>query len=490
MTLNSLAASAACLLLLSACAPAARLSTPDVRLPQAFEAAPAQPPADSAALDRWWLLFNDPQLNALVEQALTNSPDARAAFARLEQAQAIRSAALLSYNPQGNLQGSATHSDTHEKISGANLTGIPGVPSSLTDLFAPQGASNTYAAQFNVSWELDLFGRRRAARRAAEADLAAARFDYEATRLSLSANVAQALFQARGLAVQIEEGRTNVRIARELADSAAKKEAHGLGTSADSARLVSQARTLEAQLAQTEAALRTTQRTLLVLAGQGTAPSTSAPIEARLQAPPPVPAATPGSLLERRPDVREAEQRLRSAAGTLKLDKLALFPTFTLLPGVSLSRTSQSSIATDVAGWSVGLGLEVPVLDRPRLLAQIRAQRAVGEQAVAAYEKAVQNAYADAENGLATLQADEARVGLLTQAESTARFGFEAAQRGYRAGLTDLTTLVQAEQGWITARASLTSAQSIALQDAVATFKALGGGWTPPPAAASETRAR
>jgi multidrug efflux system outer membrane protein len=119
----------------------------------------------------------------------------------------------------------------------------------------------------------------------------------------------------------------------------------------------------------------------------------------------------------------------------------------------------------------------VPFLSIPKLLAEVKAQGARGEQAVAAYEKAVQTAYGDAEKGLTTLQADEVRVGLLKTATDKSRFAYDAARKGYELGLTDLTTLVQAEQGWRQTRAAYSSAATSALVDSVATFKALGGGW-------------
>ena len=107
----------------------------------------------------------------------------------------------------------------------------------------------------------------------------------------------------------------------------------------------------------------------------------------------------------------------------------------------------------------------------------MRAQGARGEQAVAAYEKAVFTAYGDAEKGLTTLQSDERRVALLKDATDKARFAYDAARKGYGLGLTDLTILVQAEQGWRQTRAAYTGAATSSLVDAVATFKALGGGW-------------
>jgi len=452
---------------LLACAPATKLSKPNLALPQAYDTTAKPGAVSAAALDRWWTLFDDPQLAGLIEEALRASPDARSALARLQEARANRDQALSAFWPQGNVTASATAQDNNQTFGGGGFQG-----------FAPGGRTNTYSAQFNPTWEIDLYGAIRTARRGANADLAAARFDYEASRMSLAADVATSLFQARGIAVQLADARENARIARELAEVGTTKADYGFAASADAAQLGSQAHSAAAEVLRLEAALAAARRSLIVLTGRGAVSLDSIPIEAKVAAAPPVPATTPGEILARRPDVREAEERLASAETRIKLNKLQLFPNLSLQPGLQFSRTTGAFQSTSKL-WQLGLGATIPVLDRPKLLAEIRAQTARTEQAVADYEKAVQSAYSDAEKALTTLQADQDRTALLIQAESQSRFAFDAATLGYRAGLTDLTALLQAEQSWRSARAALSSLQTTALVDAVTTFKALGGGWTP-----------
>jgi outer membrane protein TolC len=201
----------------------------------------------------------------------------------------------------------------------------------------------------------------------------------------------------------------------------------------------------------------------------------------------------PGELLERRPDVREAEKRLRVAIAQLEVDRINLFPKFTLMPGVGITRTSTNSftgfdttgaptfgeVTQTIANWSLGVGVGVPILDRPRLLATLKASGARAEQAVIGYESAVQTAYGEAENALSGLKAERERVTLLTAGERSARAAYEAAQVRYNAGLIDVTTLLSAEQNWRAARSQATAARSQALRRSVQAFKALGGGWSP-----------
>ena len=466
----------------------AHLTAPSAPLPQAFEGAAAaiDPALPGAALDRWWTLYGDAQLTALIDEALVASPTAKQALERIAEARATRAQTLSGYDPQGQLQGSASHQVTDQNVTAyggvpvAALAGAGGTTGSggSTALFAPAGGLDTFSAQFNVSYEIDLFGRRRAAARAAGADVAAARFDYEATRNTLARDVASGLFQARGAAIQLADARETQRIADDLARTARLAADRGLRSTGDAARLDTDASNARAEVGRLQGVVRTTRRTLLALLGRGAASSESLPIEASASAPPAPPAVTPAELLRRRPDVREAEMRLKSAASNLDLDKLALLPKFGFAPGGAISRTSGAYDST-TSIWQVGLNAAQPVLDRGRLLAVIRAQRARGEGAVYAYEAAVKNAYRDAENGFSSVAADRARLEALNAALTSARFAFDAAKKGYDLGLTDLTTLLDAERAWRAVRANLTAAQTTALVDSATLFQALGGGWTP-----------
>jgi NodT family efflux transporter outer membrane factor (OMF) lipoprotein len=464
---------AGCVAVLGACAPGGKVRAPDVRLPQSFELH-AQTDLAAAAPDKWWTAFGDDQLNSLIDEALVRAPDARTAMARLDQAMAVRSAALTSYNPQGALTGQGSDQHTETKYSGINLGGSSG---GLASLFLPANETKAYSGAFNVSWEVDLFGRRKAARRSANADLLAARFDFEASRLSLTANVATSLFQARALAVQLEDARANARITDDLALLGKRKLGHGLIAGSDAARLDADAATANSELERIRTLAIAARRTLLVLIGRGTDPVESLTVKAELYAPPKVPGASPSDILRRRPDVREAEQRVRSAVGAVDLQKLALWPSFTLQPGGSLSH-SEANFISKTSVWTIAAGASMPVLDRPRLLAMVRLQRARAEEAVTAYELAVQGAYRDAENGLNTMIADRTRLDLLTEAEARSSYAFKANQKAYDLGLVDLNTLLSSERSWRAARSALTGLQAGALTDAVTTIKALGGSWS------------
>lgn len=457
---------------LSACTTPARQV--DVKLPSAYEA-PAGSPLASQTLDQWWTAFNDPVLNDLITTALAQAPDARLAAARLEEARAVRGGQIRElYIPQTPLTGSAKRTDTDI------------IDQSGTGGFTLGGVTKTYSANFDVSWELDLIGRRAAARRVVDNDLAAARFAYEGARAALAANVAQSYFEARGYAVQLEDAQANARIADSLFKVADEKGRRGLSATSEGDRTAADLAQAQAQVAQLEAQLQASRRSLLILVGKGVDPLASLPVEPVLAKAPPVPAAAPAELMARRPDVREAAARLASASGNLKINELALFPTLTLEPGVGVTKqispsflTPGTTQSTTSSAWSLGAGLSIPVLNIPKLMSDIKAQGARVEQAAVTYEQTVQKAFGETENALAQQAADERRVTLLAAGERRAAVAYEASRKGYAMGLSDLTTALQAEQSWRGARTALTGAQTQALQRAVQTYKALGGGWSP-----------
>ncbi|MFA5601672.1 MAG: TolC family protein [Phenylobacterium sp.] len=448
---------------------------PDVALPAAFEAPAAV--EGVVDLDRWWAAFDDPQLTTLIEGALVEGFDTRIAATRLAEARAVRTSQLLQFGPQGNITGSARRTET-DQIDGTAVD-IPG--------FSTSGTSDRYAADFNVSWELDLFGRIFTANRAASADVAAARFAYEGARASLAAAVADAYFQARGLAIQLADARETARIQRELLNIARIRAERGLGATSDADRVAGDLAQAESQVEALESELASARRSLLVVVGRGTDPLANMSVPASVGEAPPAPRTLPGELLARRPDVREAEARFRSALGRKQLTAKAFFPTFTLTPGIGIQRQEQPNFESTSSSWNVGAGVTIPVLDIPRLLAELRAQDARTEQAALTYEKAVQTAYGEAENALLRLEADRRRVVLLEEGERRAQTAYEAARIRYSRGLGDLQTALSAEQAWRAIRAQLTAAQVQAMRRAVQAYQAVGGGW---PSAATASSGR
>jgi len=438
----------------------------DLSLPAAYEA-PAAAPAGALALDTWWTAYDDPELTALIEQALLRNPDIRTARARLDEVKAQRTSAILQYLPQGDATASGRRTDT-EQIGGSAAS-IPG--------FSTSGVNKQYSANFNVSWEIDPWGRGFVAYKAANAEVDRVRFAYEVTRAQLAADTADAWFQAKGLAIQLADARETARIQQELYDLASKRAAAGLSAGSEPDRVAGDLAQSQAQVAGLEAQLQVQKRAILILAGRIVEPTANINATPQVGSAPAVPGALPSDLLQRRPDVRQAQAAVRSAAGQQRLAQLAFFPSFTLSPGLGWSRIEQPGFSTETSNWSIGGSITQPILSIPRLMSELKVQNARTEQAVTAYEKTVQTAFQEAEGALVNLDADRKRVALLVDGEVRARRAYEAARTGYARGLTDLNTALSAEQSWRSVRAQLTSAQVQALRRSVQAMKAIGGGW-------------
>ena len=188
----------------------------------------------------------------------------------------------------------------------------------------------------------------------------------------------------------------------------------------------------------------------------------------------------PGELLARRPDVLAAHEQVLSASGRLSLDQKAFLADSRDCALVWGCCRRPPRPASRLSFWSIGLNATQPVLDMPRLLAQMRQQKAVGEQAVIAYEKAVQTAYGDAENAFVYFASDSRRLDPHRAAEQDANRAYQAKLTGYQRGLNDLELTLTAEASWREARIARASAETTLMQRSVQVFKALGGGWPAP----------
>jgi NodT family efflux transporter outer membrane factor (OMF) lipoprotein len=465
-------------LALTACASGAR--KPDLTLPAAYEAPAGVQDLGVAQLDHWWLIFGDEELNQLEAQALAASPDAKTQIARLREAIYVEKSGIWQTYPQGNLTGSYNHQNTYP---------VGRAPPALVPV---GGVTQNLHLDFKPSWEIDFLNGLSTERQAVRADHAATVFNIEAARATLVANVADSYFLARGIAIQIEDDKEQVQIETELLRSATMKLERGLGPRSDADRIAGDLAQAKSGLDGLEAQLHVQQRTLLILIGRGPEPVENLHIAADVPDPPPLPKAVPGQLLTRRPDVREADERMRATALRTSLAKEQLFPELTFLPALGIAQSVAPGIAvaslvpliltpqqqtSTTSYWSYGAAMTQPVLDIPRLLYDARAQGARTEEAVIAYEQSVQNAYGDAENALVELASDERRVTILTEGERRARRAYDDEQVRYKMGIDDVTSVLSAQETWRTNRTELTAQRVQALRRAVQTYKALGGGW-------------
>jgi len=455
---------------LSGCVHVAKVPPLSFALPDAYtDQTPAQAPIDIA---RWWLAFDDKQLNGLIDLALARASDIRIARDRLDAARAERSRAVRQYDPQGGLTGSGTWQYQHQVSGDVYLPNLPiNVPA------VPLGSGSSMNLGFAVSWEVDVFGRRGATAIVAGAETDAARYELMAARAAVAANLADALFRARYQMVEL--GRAQDRLKADQAELAAMDQriAAGMAPVVDRTGPVLQANITAARVAAARGNLAETKREVLLLIGEGTAPLDSLVVTPVLRDPPPVPATAPADLLARRPDVGEARADLVKALGQQALARLDLLPHFSIGPGASLAGQSRPGEAFTTSIWSLGLQATLPILDRGRLLAEKHASDARLTGAIDSFEKTVQTAFGETDSVLVQLQADCARSALFARSARAAGEQVAALREAVDAGMVDPGQLRVALRQQDGAQGDADLARLQALRRTIQAFKALGGGW-------------
>lgn len=437
---------------------------PPVATPESY----STPSGEGEIPEAWWTLFGQEALDRLVDEALQANQDLAAAAARVEEARALAGAARADRFPRLDANVSASSA----KLSASTLGLPPDVEVQFEDFRA--GAS--------LAYEVDFWGRLRRAHEAARAELLASEEGRRNVRLAVAGDVTGAYFDLLALDRQLASARDTLRTRRESVRLQRLRLDAGTISELD----LSQA---EAELAATEAAVprlvrarRQTETRLGVLLGRiGGEIERDGDLGAIR--PPEVPAGLPSELLSRRPDVVAAEQRLVAANARIGVARAALFPSITLTASAGTESSELSNLfATGTSVWQMAAGLVQPIFHGGKLRRQAEAAEARQRQQLAGYLKTVQTAFAEVENALVarTTGAGE-RQAVARQVEALARARRLATVR-YDAGDASYLDVLDAERNLFRADLELIDAQRAELGAAVALFKALGGGWTPPAA--------
>lgn len=443
---------------LAGCAPLAphNGALPETPVPAAWSG--AQAPAAVTPLAQWWQRFNDPLLGTLVTQALQANTTVRSAQAALQQARALRDV------KSGNLYPTLTTSASAQRSqSGGN------------------DASNSFRAGFDASWEPDVFGARRSALNATEADASAAEANLGDVQVSIAAEVAVTYIELRGLQARLAIARNNLASQTETLQITDWRVQAGLASSLD----LEQARSASAQTSAGIPALETSatqaQHSLAVLTGQ--APRA---LQATLDAAGPLPQASndlvmniPAQTLRQRPDVRAAEHRISAALARVAQADAARYPGFQISGSVGLSALTLGGLTAAGSAANALLGsVSLPLFDGGALTAQVRAQEAALEQARVSYQATVLTALKDVENALVALQGDRERLArLLVAADAAANAELLARQR-YASGLIDFRSVLETQRTLLSTQDSVESTRASLSSDHVRLYKALGGGWS------------
>ncbi len=451
-----------CVLLFVGCAVGPDYKAPEAGAPAAFRGQ-AGSQTNSLGDLPWWQLFQDPTLQALVQTALTNNYDLRVAAARVEQSRALLAQSRSQFYPQVTYQGA----------SGAGRNVVGGAPSGPA---GPAGKGNDLAG--SVSWEIDFWGRIRRLNESARADYFATEEARRNVTISLIAGIAQSYFQLLALDEQMA-------IARETTNSFAQSlrlfgdrlrggVSSKLETSAAEAALASAAATipeLRRQIALQENQIR-------VLLGFNPGPVARRPGALQTEALPDIPAGLPSALLERRPDIRQAGQLMRSANARIGVAQANFYPRVSLtglFGEVSPELTALSG--GTAAAWAAAGNLTGPIFEGGLLKGQLRQARAAWDESRFQYQATVLNAFQEVSDALVSRQ--ELAGERLEQSRAVAAYqeAVQVANQRYLGGRANYYELLQEQQQLFPAQNALTQTQLNQLLATVQLYKALGGGW-------------
>jgi outer membrane protein, multidrug efflux system len=425
----------------------------------------------------WWSTFGSLELSDLIERAGADNRDLAVAVARVLEAHAqttIQRAALF---PQINAQAQALRSPSGQ--SGQSISG------------QSYSAGNSFGLTFGASYELDFWGLAHDNLRAAREALKSARFAQQAVALTVTANVANTYFSVLALRVRIAIANQNIAAINGILDTINLRVSTGKSSRLDLAQEQAQVESVEAQLPMLEEQELEARVALAVLLGEppeGFEVATQSLDAFRL---PVVRAGLPSELLVRRPDVAEAEANLAGAHANLDAARAAFLPQFALAGNGGFASTAINALLHGPNfAWEFGANLLQTVFDGGKLVGQKELARATQQELVASYQSAALNAYADVENALGQVANNSKAELHLGREVEAAREAFTISQLQYRQGVTELLTVLQAQQTLFAAEDQLAQTKLAHMQAVIHLYEALGGGWIESPEERTQFAAR
>lgn len=437
-------------------------ATPDApgKVEKTPQSPASQPAAASLGDERWWDVFQDPELQGLIRTALKNNYDIRIAATRVLQAQAQLGITRADQYPSLSVGGS---------IADQRSPSIGPIPSYEVSL-----GQVTASAGFNP----DFWGRYRRATESARANLLANEWAKKQVMATLVANVATTYFQLRQLDLELEISKRTLDSRNESLKLTNTLEQHGLSSLLDvrqSEQLVYTASTevpdFERQIAQQENAL-----SILLGRNPGGIPRGLKLTEQPHS--PEVPEGLPSSLLERRADIREAEQNLISANAKIGVARSAYFPQISLTGTAGFETPALTDLFTGPAGiWNFGASLTQPIFEGGRIKNNVRLTEAQREQYLLTYQQTIQGAFRDVSDALVAYRKDREFRVQQEQLWKSAQDAARLSEVKFKAGTTDYLEVLTNETNSFTAELGLAQAQGNELIAMVQLYQALGGGW-------------
>ena len=453
---------------LSACAAVPHLGPePQAKPPQAYATAQSfQAPQAQWPDDGWWRRYNDPQLDALVDEALKGSPSLAQAEARVRKAKALAEQSRAALLPQLSANGQVAENRQSYDM------GIP-------PEFVPKGYNDVGQGTVNLDWNLDLFGRNRAGLAAATSEAEAARMDLAESRLVLTTGVVSAYADLARLFGEREAAAQSLANRQSTAKLVAQRVTGGSTNQGEQRQAEANAASASEALTSLDEQIGLARNQLAALTGQG--PDRGLSIgrpPATISADFALPANVAVDLVGRRPDVQAARRRAEAAASRIKVARAGFYPNLNLASywgrealGLDLLRSPTSQIG------QVGLALSLPIFSAGRLEGEYRGARADYDAAVAAYDQTLVEALQEVADAAVSARLLRTRLDQAHAALAAADDAYRIAGLRYKAGLTNYLTVLTTEDALIIQRRTVADLEARTLTVDAALARALGGGF-------------
>ena len=450
-------------LFLTGCTLGPKYKRPPVTVPDSYRGlAPEAGPQTAASFgdEKWWTVFNDPQLQVLIRTALAHNYDVQIAASRVLQAQAALG---------------ITRADQFPTITGGASTANVRVPKTPV---LPAFYTSPSEVNLSLAWELDFWGKYRRATEAARANLLATSWGQKAVMSSLVSNVAAAYFQLRELDSQMEISQRTLGSRRESLRLVEIRAGGGVTSNIDVRQSEQLVYTAAAQIPDLERRIEQQENFISILLGQNPTPVVRGKPLAEQPVPPTVPAGLPSSLIERRPDIQSAEQQLVAANARIGVAKAAYFPQITLTAVAGYQSSAVTDLFSGSAGfWNFGGQLLQPIFTGGRIRSNVRLTEAQKQELVYVYQQSIQQAFREVSDSLIAYRKNQEfrqQQELLTNAaQDTTRL----ADVRYRGGVSSYLEVIDSDTRYFDAELQLAQARLNERLALVQLYNALGGGW-------------
>jgi NodT family efflux transporter outer membrane factor (OMF) lipoprotein len=414
----------------------------------------------------WWRAYGDPQLTALIEEGLKGAPSVEIAAARLRAAQGSRQQAGGALLPTIDAKANAAEA----KQSYNN-----GIPSA----FVPKGWNDTGGASFSLDFDLDLWGKNRAALRAATSDAVAAELDVQEARLVLSTNIASAYAELAQQYAERDVEELAIQSRIDTQSLVANRFATGLDTKAELKQADAAVPSARADLAATDESIGLTRNSLAALLGAGPDRGLAIARPKTLVQARGIPADVTTNLIGRRPDVAAARARVQSAAERIKVARADFYPAVSISALAGFQSLGLSNLFKSGSTYGNATpAISLPVFHGGAIAGQYRTARATYDEAVATYDSTVADAYHDVADAVTSLAMLTERLKQTQQALADAEEGYAVARLRYEGGLSTYLTVLTAQDTVLQNRRTVSDLQARAFTLDVALVRALGGGLT------------